>query len=59
VNTALPTDTATAAEELDRIKDEQTRLKERKKELAKQLAISKKLLILKEQQLKELSQINP
>jgi hypothetical protein len=59
VNTALPTDTATAAEELDRLKDEQTRLKERKKDLTKQLAISKNLLALKEQQLKELGQINP
>jgi hypothetical protein len=56
---ALPKDTVSAAEELDRLKDEQSRLKDRKKDLAKQLAISSKLLALKEQQLKELSQINP
>jgi len=59
VNAALPTDRATAAEELDRLKDEQARLKERKKDLAKQLAISNKLLALKEQQLKTLGQLNP
>lgn len=59
VNAALPTNRATAEEELDRLKDEQTRLIERKKELAKQLAISDKLLALKEQQLKALGQLNP
>ncbi len=59
VNAVLPKDPATAAEELDRLKDEQSRLKERKKELVKQLAISNKLVALKDQQLKDLSQTNP
>ena len=59
VNAALPKDSATAAEELDRLKDEQSRLKERKKELVKQLAISNKLVALKDQQLKDLGQTNP
>ena len=59
VNAALPKDPVTAAEELDRLKDEQSRLKERKKELAKQLAISNKLVALKDQQLKDLGQTNP
>lgn len=58
-NTVLPKDPATAAEELDRLKDEQNRLKERKKELAKQLAMSNKLVALKDQQLKDLGQTNP
>jgi len=59
MNAALPKDPTTAAEELDRLKDEQNRLKERKKELAKQLAISNKLIALKDQQLKELGQTAP
>lgn len=59
MNAALPKDPTTAAEELDRLKDEQSRLKERKKELAKQLAISNKLIALKDQQLKDLGQTNP
>ena len=59
VNAALPKDPAIAAEELDRLKDEQSRLKERKKELAKQLATSNKLIALKDQQLKDLGQTNP
>ncbi len=59
INAALPKDPTTAAEELDRLKDEQSRLKERKKELAKQLALSNKLIALKDQQLKDLGQTNP
>ncbi len=51
-NTALPTDPALAEEELDRLKDEHARLKERKAQLAQQLEISNKLLAMKEQQLK-------
>lgn len=59
INATLPKDTTTAAEELDRLKDEQSRLKERKKELSKQLAISNKIIALKDQQLKELGQTTP
>ena len=58
-NTALPTDSALAEEELDRLNDEHIRLKDRKAELAKQLEISNKLLAMKEQQLKTLETPNP
>jgi hypothetical protein len=58
VTSALPTDTVTAAEELGRLKDEQSRLKKRKADLTKQVEISNKLLALKEQQLKSLTQNN-
>ncbi|WP_410210686.1 hypothetical protein [Aquirhabdus sp.] len=54
----LPTDKATAAEELDRLHDENSRLNERKAQLAKQLETSNKILALKEQQIKELEK-NP
>ena len=56
--TPLPTDPALAAEELDRLSDEQTRLKERKAQLLQQLEMSNKLLALKEQQLKPLETSN-
>lgn len=54
VNNALPTDSALAEEELDRLNDENTRLKDRKAQLEKQLDISNKLLAMKEQQLRML-----
>ncbi len=52
----LPTDPALAAEELDRLHDENSRLVDRKAQLAKQLDTSNKILALKEQQIKELEQ---
>lgn len=58
-NTALPTDPALAEEELDRLNDEQARLKDRKAQLTQQLEISNKLLAMKEQQLKTLETPNP
>ncbi|MBC7750636.1 MAG: hypothetical protein H7Z73_02805 [Candidatus Saccharibacteria bacterium] len=58
VNTALPTDPAMTEEELDRLNDEQARLKDRKTQLARQLEMSNKLLALKEQQLKTLETPN-
>lgn len=57
-NTALPTDPALAEEELDRLKDEHTRLNDRKAQLTQQLEISNKLLTMKEQQLKTLETPN-
>lgn len=57
-NAALPTDPALAEEELDRLNDEHTRLKDRKAQLAQQLEISNKLLAMKEQQLKTLETQN-
>lgn len=57
-NTALPTDPALAEEELDRLKDEHTRLNDRKAQLTQQLEISNKLLTMKEQQLKTLEAPN-
>ncbi len=58
-NTALPTDPALAEEELDRLSDEHSQLKDRKEQLAQQLEISNKLLAMKEQQLKTLETPNP
>jgi len=50
----LPTNRATAEEELDRLSDEHARLVAQKADLAKQLAVSNKILALKEQQIKQL-----
>jgi len=57
-NTALPKDPALAEEELDRLSDEHSRLKDRKDQLAQQLEMSNKLLAMKEQQLKTLENPN-
>lgn len=59
VSATLPTDPAIAAEVLDRLEDEQMRLKEREAELTKQLATSNKLLALKEKQIESMNQLEP
>ena len=55
----LPTNRATAEEELDRLSDEHARLVAQKADLAKQLAVSNKILALKEQQIKQLENSAP
>ncbi len=57
--TPLPTDRATAEEELDRLNDEYTRLKTQKASLAKQLEVQNKIIALKEQQIKQLESSAP
>jgi hypothetical protein len=59
VDATLPTDPAIAAEVLDRLEDEQARLKEREKDLTRQIEMSNKLLALKEKQIESMGQLEP